>query len=196
MSLKFMQYNSTVATYFLVRPLGLCEKKESLFAVNPNAGKIVKKYGFVEAFFKDIEHVTENKYPVYVLFKPPNMIEFGEFLEEERTLDLIEDVYDYPGGYVVVVYKFPEIYHKDYDLIKEGRYSETSADFRSIFPNTSSDETFSLYHLVFNKHPDLRKKMEEDLGSPISEDTELWHYPRMDKETLDINNYTNMEEVK
>ena len=196
MSLKFMKYQSTVATYFLVRPLGLCEKKESLFIVNSNAGKIVKKYGFVEAFFKDMEHKSETKYPVYILFKPPNMIEFGEFLEEEKQLELIEDVYDYPGGYVVVVYRFPEIYEKDYDLIKEGRYSETSNDFKSIFPQTSSDETFSLYHLVFNKHPDLRKRMEDELGSPISEDTELWHLPNLQKETLDINNYVNMEEIK
>ena len=27
-----------------------------------------------------------------------------------KQLEIIEDVYDYPGGYVVVIYKFPEIY--------------------------------------------------------------------------------------
>lgn len=196
MSLDFMKYQSTIATYFLVRPLGLCEKKESLLLQSSNAGKLVKKHGFQEAFFKDIEHTPVTKYPVYVLFKPTDMVSFGEFIEEEKQLELIEDTYDYPGGYVVVVYKFPEIYQKDYDLIKEGRYSEVSADFKSIFPQISSDQNVTIFHLIFNKHPELRKRIEEDLGSPISDDTELWHLPNLQKETLDISNYINMEDIK
>lgn len=195
MSLDFMKYDRTVATTFLVRPLGLCEKKESLILENANAGVLVKKYGFIEAFFKDIEYTAQTKYPVYVLFKPPNLIEFGEFIEGEKQLEIIEDVYDYPGGYVVVVYKFPEIYHNDYNLVKEGRYSETSADFKSVFPNTTGS-IYTIYYLVFNKNEELRKMIEADLGGPISEEAELWHLPNLEKETLDISKYINMEDLK
>lgn len=195
MSLDFMRYETTVATYFLVRPLGLFEKSESVITTNPNAGKIIKKYGFVQAYMKDVEHVPTTKYPVYVLFRPPNMVEFGEFIEEEKQLDLIEDVYDYPNGYVVVVYRFPEIYYNDYNLIVDGKYSETSDTFKSLFPATSLGSP-SLYHLIFNKHKNLKAEIENEINTIIPDDAELWHYPDMSKETLDITKFIKMEDVK
>jgi hypothetical protein len=75
------------------------------------------------------------KESIYLLFKPTDLDKFREFLdsEYERTKAVIED-YDYEDGFVVVVYQLDNKYNRDYELIKQGRYSKTSANFQKMFP--------------------------------------------------------------
>ena len=55
---------------------------------------------------------------------------FREFLEKEyETNHSLIDDYDYEDGFVVLVYKLPSKHHKDYQLIRAGKYSETSKEF-------------------------------------------------------------------
>jgi hypothetical protein len=95
---SLMNYNRTVATVFLVRPLRLCNEKESLNPKDSNAAAFIKKHGFREAFLKD-ESSTEYEYPViYCLFKPPNLQEFNDFIQSEHEDGaIILDEYDLPG---------------------------------------------------------------------------------------------------
>lgn len=182
---KLMNYNRTIATMFLVRPLGLCDKNESLNPKDPNVAKIIKRYGFVEAFLYDENHVSASQRVVYCLFKPPNLQEFDEFIkmEMEDNADIIDE-YDYPDGHVVLVYRFPEIYNKDYDLVVAGKYSRCSDTFKSLFPIRKGKTQLTVYALVFYKEPMMVSIVENDLGEKFDDTMEFWHIADPTRETL------------
>ena len=149
--------------------------------------------GYVNAYIKDEEHeIYENA--VYLLFKPTNLRKFRDFLdsEYERTKSIIED-YDCGDGYVVVVYKLDEEYKNDFELIKKGKYSETSKKFQKVFPsvvkimrNGLHKDELSLQVRVFNKTPDLIQFWEEEFGIEFNPEWEVWRGWNEEEETLNI----------
>lgn len=182
---KLMNYSVTCATMFLVRPLGLCEKHESLNPKDPNVAKIIKRYGFKGAYLYDENHISASPRVVYCLFKPPNLQEFNEFVQMELddNADIIDE-YDYPEGHVVLVYRFPEIYSKDFDLIVAGKYSQCSDTFKVLFPVTKSKTQLTIYALVFFREPKLASIVEAELNVKFEDDMEFWYVPDTEKETL------------
>jgi len=158
----------------------------------------LKSNGFINGYVKDDRKDAQYENAVYILFKPENLDKFREFLdnEYERTEKIIED-YDYEDGYVVVVYQLNEKYKKDYDLVKLGKYSQTSKSFQNEFPKSvkiiksglSKDE-ISLQSRVFAKSPDLVDFWEEKLGLELEEivgsDYEVWEGFDESKEILEL----------
>lgn len=154
--------------------------------------------GFINAYIKDARREDHYKDSIYLLFKPENLDKFREFLdsEYERTKAVIED-YDYEDGFVVVVYQLNEKYKEDFNLIKQGKYSQTSALFQNVFPRTitivrngiSKDE-ISLQYRIFNKADDLVNFWEEKLGIDLKEivgkDFEVWEGWDESKEILEL----------
>jgi hypothetical protein len=146
----------------------------------------LKSNGFINGYIKDDRREVQYEDSVYILFKPIDLDKFREFLdsEYERTKSIIED-YDYEDGYVVVVYQLDNKYKKDYELVKQGKYSKTSKAFQNLFPKSvkvirdglSKDE-MSLQIRVFKKTEDLIDFWEEKLGinleAIMGEDYELW----------------------
>jgi hypothetical protein len=123
---------------------------------------------------------------------------FREFLdnEYERTKSVIED-YDHEDGFVVVVYQLDEKYKKDFNLIKQGKYSKTSKDFQKLFPkvikitrNGLHKDEISLQYRIFNKADDLVSFWEEKLGidfaETVGEDFEVWEGWDETKEILEL----------
>ena len=156
---------------------------------------------FVNGYIIDLEQDFQYEDSVYLLFKPKDIIKFREFLdnEYERTEQVIED-YDYEGGFVVVVYKLDAEYKQDYQLVKLGRYSETSEDFQKLFPkvvklkkNGLHRDELSLQYRVFNKTQDLIEYWEKKLGIEWDADLEVWEGWNKDKEILNINKLKNDE---
>jgi hypothetical protein len=154
--------------------------------------------GFINGYIKDAR--KEDQYPdsIYLLFKPENLDKFREFLdsEYERTKSIIED-YDYEDGFVVVVYQLDEKYKKDFELVKEGRYSKTSKDFQKIFPkiikivkNGLHKDELSLQYRIFNKSEDLvefwQDKLGVDLELIVGSDFEVWEGFDESKEILEL----------
>lgn len=146
----------------------------------------LKANGFINAYVKDVRRDDEYKDSIYLLFKPENLDKFREFLDEEyeRTKNVIED-YDYEDGYVVVVYQLNDKYKKDFELVKNGKYSQTSNSFQSLFPRTVqimkngiSKNEISLQYRIFNKSEELVSFWEEKLGIDlqqiIGKDFEVW----------------------
>lgn len=190
----------TCATIFLLPGIGL--KRQELM-----------KRGFISAYIDDELHDVHYERAVYLLYKPQQIEEFQKFLEEEykRTPLLVED-YDYQGGYVVTVYKFPEEFIKEYDLFLKGKYSKFRKKYVELFPtrvkvyDNSSDtvkEKLSLQYHIFNRTNALRKFWEEKLGygphsigdhQELPEDLEYWSMPNIIKETLNINELWKAEE--
>ncbi len=156
--------------------------------------------GFINAYIKDNRKEDDYKDSIYLLFKPTDIDKFREFLdsEYERTKTVIED-YDYEDGYVVVVYQLDKKYNKDFKLIKEGKYSKTSANFQKLFPkvikivkNGLNRDEISLQYRIFNKSEDLIEFWEEKLGInlkiTVGNDFEVWEGWDDSNEILELNN--------
>jgi len=154
----------------------------------------LKDNGFINGYVRDAGIDEQYKDAVYLLFQPKDLDRFREFLdnEYERTKAIIDD-YDYEDGYVVVVYELDTRFKKDFLLVKEGLYSQTSKAFQNLFPKIvkikkgylNKDE-ISLQYRVFNKTADLVQFWEEKLGVQFDSDQEVWEGFDIDKETLDI----------
>ena len=94
----------------------------------------LRNNGFLNAYVEDSSKDIQYSDSVYLLFLPEDIPKFREFLDDEyeRTTAIIED-YDYPDGYVVVVYKLNMKWEINFDLIRQGRYSETTDNFQKLF---------------------------------------------------------------
>ena len=156
--------------------------------------------GFINAYIKDNRRDDVYKESIYLLFKPTDIDKFREFLdsEYERTKAVIED-YDYEDGYVVVVYQLDNKYSKDYELVKQGKYSKTSANFQKMFPKIVKitrgglhKDEISLQYRIFNKAEDLVNFWEEKLGIDLEgvmgENFEVWDGWDESKEILNLDN--------
>lgn len=154
--------------------------------------------GFINAYVKDDRREDEYKESIYLLFKPTDLDKFREFLdnEYERTKTIIED-YDYEDGYVVVVYQLNNKYKKDFQLIRQGKYSKTSSDFQKLFPKIIKiiksglhRDELSLQYRIFNKAADLiefwQEKLGIDLELTVGIDFEVWEGWDEQKEILEL----------
>lgn len=152
----------------------------------------LRNNGFINGYIKDEQRDVQYENAVYLLFRPRDIDKFREFLdsEYERTVNLIDD-YDYPKGFVVVVYHLNAKYEADFQLVKLGKYSRTSADFQAEFPktikivkNNITKEEISLQYRVFNRTQDLIEFWEERFGVEFQEDQEVWYGFNEENEVL------------
>jgi|TARA_B110000908_G_C10182868_1_gene416555 hypothetical protein len=154
----------------------------------------LKNNGFINAYIKDDLSESEYEDCIYVLFKPNDLDLFKDFLdsEYERTKQVIED-YDYEEGFVVVVYKLNKKFDKDFNKIKQGKYSKTSKEFQKLFPKVIKlkksglhRDELSLQYRVFNKTNDLIEYWQEKIGSSSAwkDEYEVWSGFNIENETL------------
>ena len=177
-----MEFKKTITTIFFVPTLNI--DRDAL-----------KQNNFINGFSKDSRRELQYENCIYLLFRPENLDKFRYFLDDEyeRTKSIIDD-YDYEDGYVVVVYKLDTTYKKDFKLIKEGKYSQTSKKFQELFPKTMrvyiSTNAFetktTLQYRIFNKTEDLKEFWEEKLDMQLDQDSEVWTMFLEDKESLDL----------
>ena len=173
-----MEYKKNITTIFIVPTLGF--PKESL-----------KDNGFINGYIKDENCDIQYEDVIYLLFNPINIDKFRNFLNEEyEKNENIVDEYDY-NNFVIIVYKLNKKYQKDYELIKQGKYSKTSKEFQNLFPkaikiitNGLHKDEISLQIRVFKKTPDLVEYWEKKLGVNFNEEYEVWDGFDFKKETL------------
>lgn len=176
----------TDTTIFLLPVLGIEREK-------------LDSHEFIDSFLDDVSKQTHHINCIYILFRPPDISAFQYFLEEERErYKNIVDDYDYSGGYVVMVYKFPKELLGDMDLVLKGLYSQTSMEFKKKFAQVKKIVTDSglkrdlpsLQWMVFKKAAAIREDWERVLDIKMDESDEVWGKPDMSKQLLDI------EEIK
>jgi hypothetical protein len=164
-----MEIKKTITSIFIVPTLSIGREK-------------LVDNGFINGYIKDGRKEIQYEDAVYLLFKPEDLDKFRDFLDEEyeRTKQIIDD-YDYEDGYVVVVYKLNEKLEKDFELIKQGKYSQTSPKFQEIFPkvvkinrNGLRKDEVSLQYRIFNKTNDLKKFWEDKFDMELDEKMEVW----------------------
>jgi len=176
-----MERKHTITSIFIVPTLSIGKEK-------------LLDNGFVNGYIKDVKRDIQYENAVYLLFKPENLDKFRNFLdnEYERTKSIIDD-YDYEDGYVVVVYEINPRLKGDVELVKQGKYSQTSPAFQGSFPkvvqikkNGLRRDEISLQYRVFNKTEDLVKFWEDKLGIELPDDVEVWHGFFEENEVLDL----------
>lgn len=147
--------------------------------------------GFLNAYSKDDMSDVVYDYAVFALFKPKNVNRFAEFLEREYARGAVLDDYDYPGGFVVVVYSLIAGFEEDYALVKQGKYSKTSVAFKERFPkvvkiiiNGLHRDELSLQARVFKRSTDLVKYWEDKLDITMGDDYEVWDRFNEEQEIL------------
>jgi len=164
----------------------------------------LKANGFINGYIYDDRKDVQHENVVYILFKPTNLDKFRVFIENQMTLkkDIIDD-YDYEDGYVVLVYNLNKKWKKDFNLVKEGLYSQTSKGFQNLFPKTIKvekqkgnfrDET-ALQHRVFDKSSDLRSYWEDKIDMKFTEEMEVWDGFDPIRETLNLDKIKTEELV-
>lgn len=150
--------------------------------------------GYINGYIKDKRREVQYDNCIYILFRPENLDKFRDFLDEEyeRTKSIIDD-YDYEDGFVVVVYMLNKKLERDIELVKQGKYSQTSPAFQGIFPkvvqikrNGLRRDEISLQYRIFNKTEDLVKFWEDKLGVELPSDVEVWHGFFEENEILDF----------
>ena len=176
-----MERKHTITSIFIVPTLSIGKEK-------------LLDNGFVNGYIKDNKRDIQYENAVYLLFKPEDLDKFRNFLdnEYERTKSIIDD-YDYEDGYVVVVYEINPRLKGDIELVKQGKYSQTSSSFQGSFPkivqikkNGLRRDEISLQYRVFNKTEDLVKFWEDKLGIELPDDVEVWHGFFEENEVLDL----------
>jgi hypothetical protein len=176
-----MEVKKTVTSIFMVPTLNI--PKDAL-----------KENGAINGYVKDGSREVQYENCIYLLFKPDDLDKFRVFLdsEYERTKAVIDD-YDYGGGFVVVVYQLDKKFSKDFELIKQSKYSKTSAAFQALFPkvikikkNGLHKDEISLQYRVFNRTEDLIRFWEDKLGVEFDDDQEVWHAFEEENEILNI----------
>lgn len=182
-----VNYNKTVATLFLVRPLGLLDKKEMLESGLPETAKLVREAGFISAYLADVDYPTILGHPLFLLFKSPNLRSLDDIISKGYKDKILKDEYDYAPDFTVLLYDYPSAFHIDYEKIVSGRYSSVSDHFKSFFPYSNPNNGFpNMYCHVFEKSRQLKASIETQFGVVLSDKDELWVKPEMEKETLDI----------
>jgi hypothetical protein len=164
-----MNVKKTITTIFMVPSLKINRDR-------------LKRNGFINGYVLDCKRDVHYEGCIYILFKPENIENFRDFLQDEyeRTVNVIDD-YDYEDGYVVVVYQLNKAFKNDFALIQQGLYSKTSKTFQQIFPKVIKVKREGLYvdeislqYRIFNKTQDLREYWENKIGVVFDESMELW----------------------
>lgn len=162
----FLSYN--VSTLFLMKPLTGIYLNDFIVA------------GGIRTYI-----YFEGKEGLFLLFKETDS--YDELLFSQRNnINFVEErVY---GEQSVWEYKIPESLSKDFEKLKQGRYSELSPWYKkqydrmlNISPNRVTE---SLQWLVFSKSEKFRNQMEKFVGEKIDKKQEVYEILNVEKETL------------
>jgi hypothetical protein len=159
------------------------------------------KHGFVNSYLFNGEEEVQIKNSLNLLFCPPDIEKFNDFIfqEKEKGAPIIDEK-DYLGNNIIIVYKLPDKFQSDYDLLWEGKYSQMSEEFKKTIPGvvkyTDSRgypvTNRTMQHMVFDRYAPLRKYWEEAFNQEMTEEQELWTIPTVESETFKLMTYEQL----
>lgn len=148
---------------------------------------------FENAYFDDAGHEHRYERPIFALFKVADFASREWAKVYSALVKCNEYVNDYDIGQqggknlVMVVFKVPKEFGKDYNYFKHGMYSKFSETFKKKFPRYIGDKEESLIWGIMNKSAETKRKVEEEFclaeGQLDWPDTEeIWDKPRKTRE--------------
>lgn len=174
---------------------GTCTTIFMLPAIGESYSELIK-YGFINAYVNDVMYDMPHGKSIFLLYKPERFDALQSRINHLRLKKMITDDYDYEDGYVVTVHPIPTKWMKDYTLFRQGKYSQFSEEYKSLFPRFNDVEINgirvnapTLQKLIFDRSELIKKYWEQRLGFPLSEGAEMWSKPDIyGSETLNIEN--------
>lgn len=143
---------------------------------------------FVNAFLDDADFPHKIIRPLFLLFRTnPRDNKWETILPRLRSKS--EYLMEYFCGMqdkkqlIMLVFRIPEKYTKDYLYFKNGKYSQFSPEYKKLFnrymTNDKAQPVESNIWRVINKSNDLRLELEKYFGEPVkfSPNDELWGVP-------------------
>lgn len=110
---------------------------------------------------------------IFILCKFDGTIDQKEFEGILMDSDNFVTLY-YPDDYsTMFVYEVPDILRNDYNLIIQGKYSETTEMFKRKVCFFWGFDKNSKYYQILYKSPERKKILEEELNVKIHKDAEL-----------------------
>lgn len=150
--------------------------------------------GFINAYSQDDTRELSYQNCIHLLFKPLDFDSFRKFLYTQY--DTHKSIVDDYGieGFHTIVYELDEKFSEDFELVRNGKYSQTSDEFQNLFPRLVTidkrgfkHEELSLQYRIFNRTEDLIKYWEDKLEIRFDlndENLEVWHGFIIEKETI------------
>lgn len=138
---------------------------------------------------------------IFALFEPEIFNkDFAAFIIDLESNPNHVETIDIPGA-VIVCFRVPNKYIKDYNRFINGRYSRFSKEFKSLFPlkyylmdgrglpikDPATDKPvteYSMFYHIFNRTEQLRDKWYNKLGNDTDLPYELYEKFSEEKETL------------
>ena len=132
-------------------------------------------------------------------FKNP---EFTKYEDKLTNNELFVDLHDFDDR-CLYVFKFPEEYLKEYDLLLNSKYSEFGEDAKEliiefwlkIYSNNPKIVTFiNRVKQILYKEKELKKEIEKNLKVKLDNKSELGEYVNIEDETFSFKKYE--DEIK
>jgi hypothetical protein len=170
------------STLFLLHPLGLSRKQ-------------LQGTGFINCYLRDKNKPEyEGLNVVFMLFLPKAQDKFRYFTESEKArTPLFIDQYDLEDGYTVMVYELPENMADDFELFKQGKYSQLSDTYLASLPKQVAVPTKNGYQtsntvqwMIIGQLEEWRDLLETEFNAPVERDTEMWQKMSWEDETISI----------
>jgi hypothetical protein len=140
------------------------------------------KQGLVNTFIGDKDYPQYDNH-IFLLYKFNGSKEFLEYEDFLSNTHLFVAKYDPDDSHVMFVLDVPAFYQTDYDMFKQGKYSEMNRDYKVIIFafHDIMDYEHRVAKVLF-KHPDLREEWEERTGTDIPESMEVSSVPDLNTE--------------
>jgi len=142
----------------------------------------VRKSNLKNTFIGDKDYPKYDN-NIFLLYKFSGSKEFLLYEDFLKNTNLFVDSYDPDDHHVMFVFDVPSFYQSDYDLFKEGKYSEFPQEYKiALFEYHGITDSKHRVAQVLFKHPDLREEWENKLNIPIPEDSEVSSVPDLELE--------------
>lgn len=187
--MSYMKYTQTATFLF---PLVNVPKQLFRCDVQSNFKRRIMTTRFLNAYMWDKDLEFEQNYGpyVFVVVKPYRDSNYEQFHSTITALSTYVDEY-WKGDYIVMIFKVPEENMEHYRTIREGRYSELTAEGKTlVLKNNYFKMDPNLLPRILNKCAELKASWERAISAPHPDsrydstvllgDAEVWS--RIDKE--------------
>lgn len=142
----------------------------------------IRKDSLINTFIGD-ENAPEYNNHIFLLYKfsgAQPFLRYEDYLEHSK---LFVKTYDPDKNHVMYVFNVPSLYQHEYNLFKQGKYSELSYDYKVIifeFHNIYDSE-HKVAKVLF-KNQDLKEELEDRINEELPKGAELSSVPDLDTE--------------
>ena len=143
---------------------------------------LIRKDYLLNSFIGDTEYPEYDNH-IFLLHKFQGSKSFLLYEQELTSNNLFVKSYDPDKHNTMHVFKVPEKYQKEYDLFKQGKYSEVDYEYKVLIFKFHSiiDPEHRVAKVLF-KHDDLKEEIEDRIGVVLPQGNELSSVPDLDVE--------------